>query len=144
MKYLKISVRAKPGSSEMVYPTGYQTEIGCFAIDSLYYDVNGALKLLLCIPDKDYKSSMVRTDSEEITEADVVAISEEKETRTETIKDEAKVRRLEIMSRLGMTLSKEDTDSLDPEKPESVFGVNKILADRIVNLKSNEVALKGK
>ena len=144
MKYLKIHVRNNPGSNQMIYPVNYQTEIGNFAVDSLYYDVDGALKLLLCIPDKEYKESMVRTDSEEITEVEVKAISEAKETRTEVIKDEAKVRRIEIYSRLGMVLTKEDQDAIDPTKPNAAFGTSEILADRVKKIKANEIALEAK
>lgn len=141
MKYLRINLRSNPGSNEIVYPVGYQTEIGGFSIDHLYYDVNGALKLLLCIPDKEFKETMIRTDAEEITEVEAKAISEAKEVRTETIKDEAKIRRIEIKSRLGMVLTKDEEDSIDPQKPNSAFGVTEILADRVTKLKANEVAL---
>ena len=141
MKYLRIHLRANPGSTEIIYPVGYQNEIGVFAVDHLYYDVDGAAKLLLCIPDKDYKIDMIRTDAEEITEVEAKTISEANETRTEIIKDEAKVRRIEIASRLGMTLSKEDQDAIDPTKPDSAFGVSEILADRVEKLKANEIAL---
>ena len=141
MKYLKINLKGETGSNQIIYPDGYQTEIGCFVVDHLYYDVDGALKLLLCIPDSNYKPEMIRTDVEEITETDAKAISEAKETRTETIKDEAKIRRLEIVSRLGMTLSQEDQDALDPTKPNSAFGVSEIFADRVTKLKANEIAL---
>lgn len=138
MKYLKVSLKSNPGSSQIIYPEAYQTEVGNFAVDHLYYDDSGALKLLLCIPDKDYKSTIVRTDVEEITEVDAKAISEAKEQRTETIKDEAKVRRLEIKSRLGMALTQDEQDSLDSTKANSAFGTSEILADRITKLKVNE------
>lgn len=138
MKYLRVNLKSNVESSEIIYPAGYQTEIGNFALDHLYYDVDGALKLLLCVPDSNYKTSMIRTDVEKITESEANTISEEKEIRTETIKDEAKVRRLEIKSRLGMTLTQQETDSLDPTKVNSAFGTSEILADRIVKLKTNE------
>jgi hypothetical protein len=140
MKYLKIHVRGGV-NGEMIYPSGYQTELGTFSVDHLYYEENGACKLLLCIPDKDFKTTMIRTDAEEITEIDAKIISEAKETRTETIKNEVKLRRIEIKSRLGITLTEDEEDSIDLAKPNSVFEVTEILADRIEKIKSNEIAL---
>ena len=138
MKYLKIHVRGG-ANGEMVYPVGYQDEIGMPSIDHLYYDEGGACKFLLVYNDKDFKTSMIRTDVEEVTEAQAKAISEANETRTETIKDEAKLRRLELKAQLGMTLTKEEEDSVDPAKTGSVFGVSEILADKIVKLKAKEI-----
>lgn len=138
MKYLKIHV-IQPVGGQMVYPANYESEIGNFAKDHLYYnDEVGECYLLLAIEDADYKPSMIKTNVEAITETEAKALSEANETRTETIKDEAKVRRIEILSRLGMTLTKEDQDSLDPTKPDAVFGTSEILADRIVDLKAKE------
>jgi len=139
MKYLRINLKSNPGSNEIVYPVGYQAEIGNFAVDHLYYDVDGALKLLLCIPDKDYKDTMVKTDVEVINEVDAKAISEAKETRTETITDEAKIRRLEIKSRMGVAMTADEQKALDPQDPTPGFGVTEILADRVAKLKANEV-----
>jgi hypothetical protein len=134
MKYLKTKLlHASDGS--LIYPPNYQVEIGNFAKDHLYYDEGGEDYLLLAINDSDYSETMLKENVTLIEEGEATVISEAKETRTETIKDEAKVRRLEILSRLGMTLSKKDQDALDPTKPDSVFGVSKILADRITDLK---------
>lgn len=138
MKYLKVHVRGG-ANGEMVYPAGYQDEIGMPSIDHLYYEVDGACKLLLVYNDVGYKTSMIRTDVEELTEAQALAISEANETRTETILDEAKLRRLELKAQIGMTLTKEELDSVDPTKPDSIFGVSKILADKIVDLKAKEI-----
>jgi hypothetical protein len=81
---------------------------------------------------------MIRTDVEALTEAQALAISEANETRTETILDEAKLRRLELKAQIGMTLTKAEQDSVDPTKPDTVFGVSEIIADKIVKLKAKE------
>lgn len=141
MKYLRVNLKANPGSNEIIYPTGYQLEIGGLAVDHLYYDVDGALKLLLCVPDKEFKTSMIRTDVEEITEIETKSISEAKEVRTEIVKDEAKVRRLELKSRLGLTLTADEMKAVNLADPQSAFGVTEILADRVEKLKANETAL---
>lgn len=146
MKYLKITI-LEPGNGPMVYPVGYQAEIGDFAVDHLYFDEiksDGESGLLLCIPDKHFKPEMVRDGVVEITEAEAKTLSEANETRTEVITDEAKVRRLEIKSRLGLELTKDELDALDPTKVGSVFATSKILADRVTDLKSDELLAKAK
>jgi hypothetical protein len=122
-----------------VYPVNYQPEIGNYALDHLYYEDGLDLKLLLCIPDVDFNAGMIRADVVEISETDAKAISEAKETRTETIEDEAKLRRLELKATLGMSLTTEELDSIDPVKDNSVFSVSKILADRVEELKTKEL-----
>jgi hypothetical protein len=107
MKYLKITLPKEKGGN-LIYPDRYQAEIGDYAKDHLYFDDEMGANLLLLISDEDYKPSMVREGVVEITEIDAKAISEANETRTEVIVDEAKVRRLEIKSRLGMELSTEE------------------------------------
>ena len=137
MKYLKIHLLQQ--NNQLVYPVSYQLELGNFAKDHLYYDDDiGESYLLLAVEDADYKDTMVRERVEVISEVDANAISESKEQRTETIIDEAKLRRLEIKSRLGMTLSKDESDALDPTKPGAIFSTNKIFADRVVDLKAKE------
>ena len=137
MKYLKISCGSN--GSNITYPYRYEEEIGKFSIKHLYYDDGLFLKLLLCIPDKDYTSTMIRAGSEEITEAQAIAISESKQTRKETIKDEAKLRRIELKVAMGATLTKEESEATDITKPTSVFGVTSILADEIVKIKVAEL-----
>ena len=136
MKYLKISISSNPPSNEMIYPIGYQNEIGPYAVDHLYYEDGIYLKLLLCIPDASYNAGMIRTGVEEVSDVDAKALSESKETRTETINDEAKLRRIELKAQLGMTLTKDEEDAIDPSKQGSIFGVSEILSDRIVKLKA--------
>ncbi|OGO14209.1 MAG: hypothetical protein A2Y53_03645 [Chloroflexi bacterium RBG_16_47_49] len=143
MKYLKITILEN--GSTMTYPANYQSDIGDYVIDHLYYDdvkFDDQSELLLLIPDKDYNVSMIRDRVVEVTEAEAKIISEAHENRVEEIKDEAKVRRLEIKSQLGMALTTEEMDSLDPAKPNAVFTVSKILSDRIDEVK--ELALAGK
>ena len=130
MKYLKITLPKQVGG-KLIYPDKYQAEIGDYAKDHLYYDDGDTTMLLLLISDEDYKASMVRTNVAEITEAEAKATSEEKETRTEIIVDEAKVRRLEIKSQLGIAFTTEELDAIDPLKPGGAFETSKILADRI-------------
>lgn len=137
MKYLDITLRGDSG--QIIYPVKYEEEIAKFNVEHLYYEDAPYLKLLLCIPDKDFNAKMIRTDVVEITETQAKAISEAKETRTETILDEAKLRRLELKAQIGMTLTTTELDSIDPAKPDSVFGVSKILADKVVELKAKEI-----
>lgn len=137
MKYFNIKLGKSAGGT-LVYPANYQVEIGNFAKDHLYYDDDkGTTYLLLCIEDVD-SSGIARTDVTEISEAEAVALSEQYETRVETILDEAKVRRLELKARIGLALTTAEVDSIDPAKPDSVFGVSEILADRIVKIKEVE------
>ena len=137
MKYLDITLRGNGG--QIIYPEKYEEEIAKFNVEHLYYEDGAYLKLLLCIPDKDFNQSMIRTDVVEITEKQATDLSEAKETRTETILDEAKLRRLELKAQIGMTLTTAELDSVDPTKPDSVFGVSKILADKVVKLKAKEI-----
>ena len=137
MKYLKISISSDKG--KMIYPVGYEAEIGNFAVDHLYYKDGIYLKLLLVIPDADYKTTMIRTGVEELTEKQTTDISEANETRVETLLDEVKLRRLELKATLGMTLTTEELDAIDITKPDSIFGTSKILADKIVELKAKEI-----
>ena len=138
MRYLDITLGYQPGQG-LIYPENYQTEIGNFSKDHLYYDAaDGTAKLLLCIRNSDFKQNMIRVGVIEVTEAEAKAISEANETRKEEIKDEAKVRRIEIKSRLGMALTTDELDAIDPTKPNSVFGISEILADRINSLKTKE------
>lgn len=140
MKYLDIDIKPKSGTI-LEYPVNYQSEIGNFAKDHLYYDdEKGFPRLLLCIEDGDYKSSMIRDRVTELTEAQAKAISEAKEQRVETITDEAKVRRIEIKASLGMALTTDEQKSIDPTDPTPGFGITKILADRITELKTVESA----
>ena len=90
MKYYKITLEKE--GTKLVYPENYQTEIGDFALDHLYYDDGFTSMLLLILPDK--IKNVVRKNVEEITETEAKAISDSNETRVETIKDEAKLRRL--------------------------------------------------
>jgi hypothetical protein len=146
MKYLKITLLEPPGQ-EIVYPAGYQSEIGDFAQDHLYFDElkgDGISSLLLLIPDKDFDAKMIRDNVEEITETDAKALSATYETKTEVIVDEAKLRRLELKSRLSIPLTTEELDAIDPTKPDSVFTTTKILADRVDELKTTEAVLKAK
>ena len=140
MKYLKITLRQEEGSSKLIYPKEYQKEIGNFAKDHLYYDGS----LLLCVPDEDYKKSMVRTDVEEVSETEAKEISEANETETEKITDEAKIRRIEIKTRLldikvrrgmkilsGDEITDEELKALDPNDETTGIEKNKILSSRI-------------
>lgn len=137
MKYLKIHIRGKADGG-MIYPDNYETEIGIYAVDHLYYEQDGIQMLLLCIPDGSYKPSMVRDYATEITEVEANEISEDKEIRTEEIKDEAKLRRLELKTHLNIPLTIDEENAIKLGTKNSVFGVRKILSDRISDLKVNE------
>lgn len=139
MKYLKIHVLQDKG--QMIYPQNYQYEIGDYSKDHLYFeDEKGECYLLLTIEDNDFKQSMIKDRVNEISEVDLKAISEANEVRTEKITDEAKVRRLEIKSRLGMTLTSDELKALDPNDPTPGIEIGDILADRVEKLKIKENA----
>lgn len=140
MKYLKISIAGGEGG-KMIYPENYEAEVGKFAQEHLYYEDGANYCLLLCINDVDYKPTMIRTGVAEITEAAATLISTTNETKLETIKDEVKLRRIELLVRMGTTLTKADAEAIDPTKPTYLFGTKKILADKIVSLKAKEPKL---
>jgi len=146
MKYLKITLRKNPGSTQLVYPENYQEEIGAFNFQHkghLYFDDdNGEPRLLLSIADKDFKPSMVRDFVEEITEVEAKAISEANETRTEQVVDEVKLRRIELKANLKQTLTQDEQDSINPDKKKSVFSRRDILADKIDKFKEMEGNIK--
>jgi len=146
MKYLKITLRKNVGSSRLIYPENYQSEIGDFNFQHkghLYYDDDkGEPRLLLSIADNDFKSSMVRDYVEEITEEEAKAISEANETRTEQIVDEGKLRRIELKVALKQSLTQGELDAINPEKSNSVFKPGKILADKIEDFKTIETKLE--
>ena len=137
MKYYKITLRQKPGSTELIYPERYQEEIGNYNAGHLYYDEGDTPMLLMCIRDKD-ANNIVREYVEEITEKEAKAISEAKERRIERITDEAKIRRLELKVARGKTLTAEEEKALNPNDPTPGFEKNKILADRIDEMKTIE------
>ena len=152
MKYFKITLRQNPGSTALVYPDRYQSEIGNFNKGHLYYDDDlGNPMLLLSIEDKN-SSNIVRDNVVEITEAEAKAISEAKEVRTEQINDEAKIRRLAIKAQLLNTktvagtvtaadqLTTDELKALDPKDATSGIVMSKILADKIEDLKKVETA----
>ena len=134
MKYFNITLRHRQGSTEIVYPTNYQSQIGDFNAGHLYYDEGDTSMLLMCIKDKD-AINIVRTDVEQITEQQAKAISVKNEKVTEAITDEAKVRRLELKVAMGKTLTADDEKALDPNDPTSGFGMAQTLARRIDELK---------
>jgi len=125
----------------MIYPDHYQQEIGNYAVDHLYFDTvkgDNQSELLLVIPNNKFNPAMIRDRVEEIQESEVKSISGTYERRTEEIIDEAKIRRIEIKSRLGLSLTTDELDAIDPSKNNSVFKMSKILADRIDELKTDE------
>lgn len=138
MKYFDITLRKAKGSTSLVYPANYQAEIGDYAQSHLYYDDdNGTSKLLLCIEDTD-AVNIVRDYVVELTEAQAKTISEQHETRTETITDEAKVRRIELKVARGQALTADEEKAINPLDSTPGFGMRKILADRIEDLKTLE------
>ena len=130
MKYLKIDLFQPPGE-KIRYPNDYQAHIGNYAIDHLYYDEGMDLKLILVIPNKNFKQAMIRESVVEITEVEVRQISESSEVRTEEVNDEAMVRRIEIKIKQGKSLTPKEEKAIDPDDDTPGFTKTKILADRI-------------
>lgn len=128
MKYYKITLN-KGSGGVLLYPENYQAEVGDKAVDHLYYDENDQAYLLLLIPDK--VENIVRAGVEEIAEADAKAISSANEARVELVKDEVKLRRLELKAKLGQVLSQAEMNAVDVSHPDSIFSVYKTLGDRI-------------
>jgi len=139
MKYLKITTRQTPGMEGIRYPTNYQNEIGDFAVDHLYYEVGGVLRLLLLVPDKYYTPSMIREYVEEITEQEAIGISVANEKILEKITDEAKIRRIEIKTRLNQVLTADELKAIDPGDPTPGIEKEERLADRIPEKKKHEI-----
>ena len=133
MKYFNITLRKNQGSTTIVYPKNYQSEIGDFNAGHIYYDVDDTAMLLMCIKDKD-ANNIVRTDVEEITETEAKAISVKNEV-SEAITDEAKVRRLEIKAARGKSFTADEEKALDPNDETSGFSMARTLARRIDELK---------
>jgi hypothetical protein len=130
MKYLKITLPKEKGGN-LIYPDNYQAEIGDYAKDHLYFDENDIAMLLLLILDEDYKDTMIRDRVEEITEEDAKNISTTYDPSTIVIANEAELRVIEIKSRLGMTLSTDEMNSIDPSIPGGAVEMSKTIADRI-------------
>lgn len=151
MKYFKIIIGN--GSEGMIYPSGmyrYENEIGKFSVDHLYYKENGEDRLILCIPD-DKTAGVVREGVIEITETEAKAISEANEKRlmekTDPVKIEQidfKIKKIQLKQSLGIPLTLEESkgltvdeeNALDPTNATAGFGMTKILADRIDDLKA--------
>ena len=131
MKYYKIKL--DKNGSQLIYPSDYQWQIGDFALDHLYYEDGTQSMLLLILPDK--VKNVVRDKIVEITEVEAKAISESKEMRIEKITDEVKLRRIELKIKRGLSLTIDESDALEMQKTNSIFTVEKILADRIDDLK---------
>ena len=146
MKYYRITLNKAHPNAPLEYPSGinsYQENIGNFAKDHLYYEEDGVTKLLLTVEDESVVGkTIVQKDVEELTEQEAKAVSEANESRTETITDEAKIRRIEIKSRLRVALTEDEEKAIDPEDETSGFNKSKILADRIEDLKTVETAKK--
>ena len=140
MKFLKIELRKTPGSSNIQYPINYQSELGDFAVDHLYYDENDNGFLLLVIPNKYFKATMIRKDVTEITEAEAKIIGDKHNPTAECITNEAVIRRLEIKSNLGQTLTPDEEKALNPNDLTLGIGLKKGLSDRIVEKKQHEIA----
>lgn len=139
MKYYKILIKQNQGSTKLIYPNKYESEVGAFSVDYLYYnDEQGKPRLVLCIEDVN-SANILRDGIEEITEQELIDISEKNENRVEIFTDEVKIKRLEIKIRLNQPLSQEDMKSLDPEDKTPGFGKYQILADRIVSHKKIEI-----
>lgn len=134
MKYFKITLKQNKGSTTLVYPPNYQTEIGNNAVDHLYYDENDNPMLLLAIKDID-STGVVRPDVVEVTEVEAKAISETNEVKTEKITDEAKIRRIELQVARGLPLTPDEEKALDPNDPTPGFGKSEIFSDRIDKIK---------
>jgi len=129
MKYLKIVLGKGPGG--LGYPMNYQSEIGDFAIDHLYYNENDEPRLLLVIPDRSYNVDMIRTSVTELTETEARALGDLHDPNIEKITNEAVVKRIEIKSNLGRTLTPDEEKALDQNDPALGFGWKKGLSDRI-------------
>lgn len=131
MRYYKITL-GKGKEGELIYPLNYQEEVGNHAVDHLYWDEGQQTYLLLVIPDK---AEVLRDGIEEITEAEAKTISNANETKVELVKDEVKLRRLELKAILGHSLSADEVNAVDVEHPDSVFGTTKTLSERIDEIK---------
>lgn len=129
MKYYNITLGKGPKGA-LLYPANYQEEVGDFAVDHLYYDVGKQSYLLLLIEEKN-ATNILREGIEEITEAAAHQLSGVHEQKVEVVKDEVKLRRIELKAQLGQILTTDESDAIDITKPNSVFATTTTLSDRI-------------
>lgn len=138
MKYYKITLPKDPVTNELLYPEGYQVEVGNKAIDHLYYDIKGDTFLILLIEDKKAEN-IIRDGVEEITEADMQAVSTINETQKTVIKDEGELRRLELKTAAGLPLTVDEVKKIDLDDPSSLFGKTKTLSERAIEYGSIKI-----
>jgi len=139
MKYFVVTVRSKLGDTKCYYPKNYQEILDVTAIDK-YFEEDGVFKRLHVIPD-DKAEGIIREDVVEVDEAEAKRISVINEVE-EIITDEAKIRRIEIKTKLGQELNEDELKAIDPN--DSAVGINKIetLAEKIDYLKNKEINLE--
>jgi hypothetical protein len=133
MKILNITVPVD-SYGNMIYPPGF-TNINC--LEHLYYDDEdtGVCHLLVLIRDQDLIEIRDMTNVEEVTEADAGVIAAKYNPRKEMITDEAKIRRLEIKSRLG-SLTADELKALDPDDPAPGINYSLNFIDRLQKRKN--------
>ncbi len=143
MKFYNITLQRQP-DGHLIYPLNYQSEVGDFAVDHMYYDTEkGEPRLLLAIEDVNAKD-IVRANVEEVTELQASALSAQYEVRVEQVTDEAKVRRLAIKASLGQTFTTDELKAIDVNDPTPGFVMGKTFADRIADTKAIETLKVGK
>jgi len=137
MKYFVVTTRAKPGETTIYYPENYQ-EITSVTVGDKYFEENGQFKRLHVIPDE-LAVNIVRPDVVEVTETEAnrIALIGEPEM---TVNDEAKIRLIEIKTRLGQALTASELKAIDPDDSTSGIVKTKTLKDKIVELKAKEKA----
>lgn len=134
MKYYVLKLPHINGKHQ--YPANYEAGFGSVSVDHVYYDdeIDGEFSLLLAIPDEKAPSIPLPQRVVEIQEKEAQEIADKYEPRTNIIVNEAVVRQLEIKSRIGIELSKDDLDALDSTK-DIGFGISKNFNDRIEKIK---------
>ena len=137
-KVLKLRIR-RGEKNKMLYPPDnktYQKEIGDFNEGHIYcHDRDlDICHLVMIVPDAVASKYAGTPDIEELTKEDAIVMGGKFDPKTMFLSDEARVRRLEVLTKADPTyvLTEEDKKSLDPDD-DSVPGVQwkRTFADKV-------------
>lgn len=133
-KYLK--TRVLNGPNGMIYPCGIDVWKKLNFKYAGYIEENDILYVLgVADENQDILPGIMASEQvTELTKEEAIAFSEKNERKIERVTDEGKIRRLEIKSRLGQTLTADELKALDPNDPTPGLEYNKILADKFRTL----------
>ena len=139
-KYIRVKVVNNPqgvnwarknNQPVMIYPDEFHLIDWIF---STYYsdEVQGDFYFIGVCDEKFVNQNFLNNENvTEMTKADMITLSEQVEPQIEEIKDEGKLRRIEIKTRLGQALTTDEEKAIDPADPTLGINYKKRLADMI-------------